>query len=189
MKSKFFTLFALASVVGTVCAELPLKRSVQQYQRLWTDSPFTAKPVAEDTPAFNPLEDYVLLGVSPIKQGYRVTILNKKKPTDPRIVVESHKPTEGFKVVDVIREKGDPLATKVRMMSGSMTGLVGFEEKFLKIDPPKQAKPTPNNANTGTPTQNKATTPRPVRPPRIVRPATPPPGLPGSSKTPNPPRR
>lgn len=133
-------LLALA-LTGWAAADLPRKAPITKYTRLWTDSPFTSKP-PPPTPGevANPLEDYALAGVSPIMNGYRVTLLNKKKPEE-RIIVEGDKTTEGFKILSVIRKAGDPLGTVVKMMSGTVTGTVAFDEKLLTLAPPPAAKP------------------------------------------------
>ena len=60
-------LLALIALSSVAHGEVPTKRNINYYQRLWTDSPFTIKPVATNENVHNPLEDYVLLGVSPIE--------------------------------------------------------------------------------------------------------------------------
>lgn len=133
-------LLALA-LTGWAAADLPRKAPITKYTRLWTDSPFTSKPPPPEAgPVVNPLEDYALAGVSPILNGYRVTLLNKKKPEE-RIIVEGDKATEGFKILSVVRKAGDPLGTVVKMMSGTVTGTVAFDEKLLTLAPPPAAKP------------------------------------------------
>lgn len=135
-------LLALA-LAGWAAADLPKKAPITKYTRLWTDSPFTSKPPPPTAgPAANPLEDYALAGVSPVAGGYRVTLLNKKKP-DERIIVETDRPSEGFKILEVVRKAGDPLGTVVRMASGSVTGTVAFDMKLLTLAPPPAAKPPP----------------------------------------------
>lgn len=139
-------LLTALALTGWAAAELPRKAPLTKYTRLWTDSPFTSKPPpAGPAEVANPLEDYALAGVSPVTGGYRVTLINKKKP-DERIIVESDKPRDGFKVLGVTRKPGDPLGTVVRMASGSLTGTVAFDEKLLTIAPPAppQQKPAAN---------------------------------------------
>ncbi len=148
MKPGLCLLLLALAMAGTLHAEVPQKAPLTKYQKLWQFSPFTARPVGTTGPVYNPLEDYVLLGVSPIKEGYRVTLLNKKNPAEKRIVVESHKPAKGFEVLGVIRQKGNPRGTVVRLMRQGTTGTVGFEEKFLTLAPPpaadKAAEPPAN---------------------------------------------
>lgn len=177
MKPTLLPLLAAIAVTGVVHADVPRKAPLIKYQRLWRDSPFTAKPVTGG-PVYNPLENYVLLGVSPIADGYRVTLLNKKKPTDPRIVVETRKPAEGFRILDVVHQQGDPLATVVRMASGGQTGLVAFDEKFLKLKPAAETRPAVN-ANRPTVKTPPKSVPGRTKKPRIVVPKPPVPKPPG----------
>ena len=134
-------LLASLALTGTTMAEMPRKAPLTTYARLWTDSPFTTKPKQEG-PVEGPniLDDYALLGIAPISEGYRVTIMNKKNPEE-RVFVESGKTVDGFKIVEVIRKAGDPLGTVVRMMSGSVTGTVAFDEKLLTIKTAAPAAP------------------------------------------------
>ena len=136
----------LLAFSGLAAADLPNKAPISRYTSLWTNSPFTSKPPPPEAgPLNNPLDDYALIGVSPISgnDSYRVTLINKKKP-DERITVESNKTATGFKILGVTRKPGNPLGTVVRMSSGSMTGTVGFDEKLLIIPaakPPQIAPP------------------------------------------------
>ncbi|MCU0778002.1 MAG: hypothetical protein MUF86_10105, partial [Akkermansiaceae bacterium] len=141
MSHAFRIILLLSALAGWVAADLPRKAPITKYSGLWTNSPFTSKPPPPEAgPAVNPLEDYTLAGVSPVKSGYRVTLLNKKKPEE-RIIVESDKPSEGFKILGVTRRAGDPLGTVVRMSSGSVTGTVAFDESLLTLNPPPAAAP------------------------------------------------
>lgn len=143
-------LIASLALIGVAVAETPKKAPLTKYTRLWTDSPFTSKPPPpEQGPEANPLEDYALVGVSPISDGFRVTLMNKKTP-DERIYVESGKTVEGFKIIEVVKKAGDPLGTVVRMMSGSMTGTVAFDEKLLTL---KTAAPATPGGRPGQPGQ------------------------------------
>lgn len=170
--------FLLLALTGVVLADLPKKAPLSRYSSLWTNSPFTSKPPPpEGVDAPNPLDDYALIGVSPIGgAGYRVTLINKKKPEE-RITVDSDKPSkDGFKVLEVIRKAGDPLGTTVRMNSGSITGTVAFDTKLLTlVAAPKAAvqQPQPGQPQPGQPV------PQPVDPnmrqprPRVVPPPVP----------------
>jgi hypothetical protein len=169
-------LLALA-LTGWAAADLPKKAPITKYTRLWTDSPFTSKPPPPEAgQVANPLEDYSLAGVSPVAGGYRVTLLNKKKPEE-RIIVETDRPSEGFKILGVTRKPGDPLGTVVRMMSGSVTGTVAFDEKLLTLATPPAPKPPPQGAPPGVapgqpPQPNTAGQQRQPRP-RVVPPPAP----------------
>ena len=181
------------ALVGWAAADVPRKAPITKYAGLWTNSPFTSKPPPPEAgPVVNPLEDYTLAGVSPVSSGYRVTLLNKKKPEE-RIIVESDKPREGFKILGVTRKAGDPLGTVVRMQSGSVTGTVAFDETLLTLAPPPAAKPQvppgvvppPQLGQPPQPGQQPLRQPRP----RVVPPPTPNPKRPTSSPAPSPPSR
>lgn len=140
MPFKATLLLILPALTAVLQAEVPQKRPLGNYANLWTNSPFTAKPpVAGAGPIANPLDDYSLLGVSPIADGYRVTLASKKQP-DKRIVVESGRTSEGFAIIKVNREAGQPLKTTVEMSSGAQKGVVSFDSNFIKI-----TTPPPNN--------------------------------------------
>jgi len=135
---------ALLVLTGWAAADLPRKAPLSKYTTLWTNSPFTSKPPPpEPGQVANPLEDYSLTGVSPIGSGYRVTLLNKKKPEEI-IVVDSDKPAGGFKIIAVTRKSGDPLGTVVRLSSGTVTGTVAFDSSMLALAAPPAANPQPN---------------------------------------------
>jgi hypothetical protein len=169
-------LLALA-LGGPAAADLPRKAPLTKYAGLWTNSPFTSKPPpAEAGPVANPLEDYALAGVSPVGNGYRVTLLNKKTPTE-RITVDSDNPKSDFKILAVTRKSGDPLGTVVRMSSGSLVGSVSFDEKLLTlVAAPVAAKVNPNAPKAvpipGQPPQPVTTGPQRQPRPRVVPPAT-----------------
>lgn len=144
----------LLALTSLLPAEVPRKEPLTKYARLWTDSPFTAKPPPPQAgPASNPLEDYVLAGVAPIAGGYRVTLLSKKEP-DRRIYVFSDQPDakHGFRILGIDRKPGDPMGTVVRMQSGALTGTVAYDEKLLTIAAaqPKPGQPgQPGQPNAG----------------------------------------
>lgn len=174
MKALYSLLITLAATLCAV-AEVPKKGALSKYQGLWTNSPFTSKPVVlPGDPPPNPLEDYALCGVSPVGQGYRVTLLNKKKPEE-RITVDSDRSNkDGFKIIQVTRKSGDPLATVVRMQSSVGEGTISFDEKLLAIAaPPKpqnpQAQPGVPQPQQLQPGQMPQRQPRP----RVVPPPTP----------------
>jgi hypothetical protein len=179
LKSLVFNpVLLLLALTGVAAADLPKKAPLSRYSSLWTNSPFTSKPPPPEAgPENNPLDDYALIGVSPINDnnGYRVTLINKKKP-DERITVDSDETVSGFKILGVTRKPGDPLGTVVRMSSGSMTGTVSFEENLLTV---AAAKAPPQAA----PPQVPGQPPQPVPPgqaqplrqprPRVVPPPAP----------------
>ncbi|NJM38004.1 MAG: hypothetical protein HC845_09205, partial [Akkermansiaceae bacterium] len=152
------SVFLLLAITGLAMGDVPKKAPLSRYTKLWTDSPFTTKPPPpEMAPTVNPLEDYALLGVSPLGgNGYRVTITNKKNPDGVRVFVETNKenPSE-FKVLEVIRKPGDPMGTTVLMSSGGINGTVSFDPNTLAINNPTvnpnqipQSTLNPNQPNT-----------------------------------------
>jgi hypothetical protein len=190
--------FLLLAVTTYGWAEIPRKAPAGYYSSLHMDSPFTTKPppVAAG-PLNNPLEDYALIGVSPIGKvdnadGYRVTLLNKKKP-DERITVNSGDAKSEFKILEVIRKSGDPLGTTVRMSTGSMMGTVSFDEKLLTLAtaqptaPGQIIMPGAPQLQPGMPNMPPGVPPRQPRP-RVVGPPPVPQPMPPTQPIPQAPR-
>lgn len=125
----------LLSLVGWAAADLPRKAPLTKYRTLWQDSPFTSKPVEAGGPAVaNLLDDYSLAGISPIEGGYRVTVMNKKKPGE-RIYVYSDEPDakHGFRIEAVEKNEGGPRATVVRMSAHGQRGTLAYDESLLAL--------------------------------------------------------
>ncbi|MGL5017179.1 MAG: hypothetical protein ACRDBP_03530 [Luteolibacter sp.] len=173
--------FLALAGAAVALADLPKKAPLSRYSSLWSNSPFTSKPPpAEAGLAENPLDDYALIGVSPIGgTGYRVTLINKKKPEE-RITVDSDKPSkDGFKIVEVIRKAGDPQGTTVRMNSGSMTGIVAFDAKLLTLAAAPKAAVQPGQQLIPGQPLPQAVDPNQRQPrPRVVPPPLPNAGVP-----------
>lgn len=179
-------LFLLLALVGVASADLPKKQPITKYSGLWTNSPFTAKPPPpEDGPVNNPLDDYALIGVSSLGvKNYLVTLINKKKPDEPRIYVETNRDSKGFKIIKVTRKQGDPLGTVVLMQSGTMTGTVSYDQKLLTLTPAAaKAAPPPQN---GLQPQQGGPQVAPGDPQRTPRPRVVPPPAPGAGGQPQP---
>lgn len=177
MLLKIPSLLLLPALTAVLHAGVPQKLPLSNYSRLWTNSPFTSKPPTFGSgPIANPLDDYALLGVSPIGKGHRVTLINKKQP-DQRITVETGKTSaDGFSIIKVNRKAGQPLETTVEMASGSMQGTVSFDEKLLTIAAPPPVAPAAQ-APGQAPPQIQGQAPdqaTPVQPrPRVVPPPAP----------------
>ena len=138
-------IFLLALSFATwAAADIPKKAPITKYIGLWTKSPFTDPPLPPEAPeTVNPFEDLALLGVAPIRSGYRVTMVNKKKPEE-RITVISDDEKSDYKILEVTRKPFDPFGTVVRLQSGKITGSVSVDEKLLVLATPKAApKPQP----------------------------------------------
>ena len=158
---------------ASALADAPNQLRLTDYQKLWTDSPFTSKPPppAPPGPAANPLEDYALGGISKLADGYYAILLNKKDPSD-KVVIRPGSDGD-FKVVEVQWSEGNWKDTVVTIQSGNQRGTVAFEDKLLAVKTAAPEKPT--GAKPQVPTPGKPATPTPAgqtRPPRIVRPPT-----------------
>lgn len=139
--------FVFLALTGAALAAVPTKASPYWQGPLVTRSPFTSPPlVTKDVPAPNALETYGLLGVSSIgNDGYRVTLVHKDKPGE-RIIVDSNKSENGFKILGVNRVTGDPSATVVRLQFGAESGTVAFDPKLTAIAAKKPVAPKPAEA-------------------------------------------
>ena len=154
MKSNISTFIVLALLTGWAFGEVPRKAPLTKYQGLWTNSPFTTKPPIGDggPPPPNPLDDYALAGVSPVKGGYRVTIINKKKPEERKYVYsDQEQSSHGFKILSVERDAKNVRGTVVHMMSGSQKGTVSYDDKLLTISTPAPAQQPPQAKGQGNP--------------------------------------
>lgn len=170
MKTTILLFIALAA---TAFAKPPRVVPTTKYTRLWTDSPFTTKPLIKPTePEANPLEDYALGGISPIPGGYRVTLLNRKKP-DERITLPDN---PDFKILSVQHAPGEPLGTTVRISTGSKSGTVAFDKTLLTLKAPPAPQPQQGQtAPPGVPGQPQQPAAPGTEPPRAPRPRVVPP--------------
>lgn len=142
-------LCALITILpASASADVPKKAPLVKYTGLWTNSPFTSKPVVDPTgPMNNPLDDFTLTGIAPVPGGYRITIMNKKNP-DVKRVIEPGGTDKEFKVVSVNRNPGKTLGTTVVLSSGSMQGTVSFEPDLITLKAAPAAAPqNPQQAN------------------------------------------
>ena len=121
------TLFLIsAAIMPIASADIPKKAPLVKYTGLWTNSPFTSKPVVETGGTVaNPFDDFTLTGIAPVPGGYRITIMSKKNP-EVKKVIEPGVDSE-FSVVSVDRNPGKVLGTTVVLSSGSIQGTVAFE--------------------------------------------------------------
>jgi hypothetical protein len=114
-------------------ARAPRKPPLMTYKRLWTNSPFTTKPIAETGPVvedINPFEDWALGGVSSFNGRYLVTLFNRKDASQQKLVDQSDKHSD-FRVVSVNQDPDDYTKTVVVLSSGGKTGTVTYDEKLL----------------------------------------------------------
>lgn len=188
---KTLSILCLLVSAGAVIAAPPSKKNVNSYSRLWSDSPFTVKPPPpEKAEAVNEIDDWALGGVSPIGEGFMVTIVHKKNAGETQVIYpEGIKVTKGDEmewlprgtagsfVVDRVEYGKDSWKdTSVFLSVGKTTGTVKFDEEKLA---PTAAAPTPqpkgnrppnatNNGSGAKPAANGGRAPR-----RRVLPPTP----------------
>ena len=148
IKLLLLPLLALTLLPTAASAEdLPRKAPLGKYAGLWNNSPFTSRPVVEQRepePEDNPLDDYALTGVSPVADGFRVTLINRNDPTE-RIVVDSTRATAShdFQILNINRSVGRPLSTTVELTDGNFTSTIAFEQELLALKPPPAAPQQP----------------------------------------------
>ena len=70
--------FFLLGMLYPASSAVPDKRPNNDYEILWTDSPFTSKRI--DNPP-NPVADYTLAGLGQLEDGWFVVLLHKKDRT------------------------------------------------------------------------------------------------------------
>lgn len=129
-----------------VHANTPKKQPLEKYTGLWTNSPFTSKPIdVGPGPAVNPFDDFTLTGIAPIPGGHRITIVSKKNPDVKRVIEPGG--TDEFKVVSVNRNPEKALGTTVVLSSGSIQGSVTFEPELITL----KAAPAAPAAQQGNP--------------------------------------
>ena len=120
----------------------PQKKAYHNYAPLWTDSPFTTKPLPPSGPTqplVNPLADWALGGISKFPEGYFIILINKKKP-DERKVIEPGVVSD-FKILEVKNDGDKYTDTTVKLAYGSMQGEVTYDTKLITL---KTAAPAQN---------------------------------------------
>jgi len=134
-------------IAGTAAfAGVPQKRSVLDYDHLYSKSPFTNPPVAPvSQPTTSVFDDWALGGVSEVEGGYMVTLVHKKNAGEtqiikPRGTVHASKDkmrwlnpgaTGSFKVERVTYGKESWKETTVLVSSGEERAALGFDDKQL----------------------------------------------------------
>lgn len=163
MKAALF-LFPLA-VAAAASADVPQKVALTRYIQLWSDSPFTRKPIVEGPVETTPLDDYALGGVSPVDGGYFVILLNRKKPDD-KVVIQPGQASE-FKVLEVRSGDTGPLSTTVLVGAGTKSKLLSFDEKLLTLKTPPAGKQPQTPGAQGAQASNQPPgQPQPISPPQ-----------------------
>jgi hypothetical protein len=155
-------------------ADIPTKKPLSSYSKLWTPSPFTTPPVELKLgPSKSPFDDYHLTSIAPVEGGYWITIAHKK---DKKKIVIQPGSNSKYKVLSVERNPETRLGTVVTLTDGQFTGQVRFEPNLVVLNSPnsnkspEQQQPpgfNPNQPNQQPPGQ---VTPPPTPRPRIVPP-------------------
>ena len=85
-------------------AGAPRKVPLQTYATLWTQSPFTVKPLIETEERIeeNPFEDWALGGVSGVSDRQLVVLFHRKE-AGKQMIVDSGDPKAEFKVIEAPR--------------------------------------------------------------------------------------
>lgn len=159
-------------------ADIPTKKPLSYYSKLWTPSVFTTPPVVTGpAPTKSPFDDYHLTNIAPVEGGYWITITHKK---DKKTIVIGPESNSKFKIVSVERNPATRLGTVVSLTDGQFTGQVRFEPDLVVLNtpntntPPEQQLPpgfNPNQPNQQQPPGQ--VTPPPTPRPRIVPPTKP----------------
>ena len=180
MNAALLHLVLAATLAGALAmADTPRPPTLTRYSRLWTDSPFTSKPVGPAAVApDNPLNDYVLGGASRLNDGYYVILLNKKKPEEKQVIRPGS--SSEFEVLAVNWSEGAWKDTTVTVRHGANTATLGFDDGLLQVNTPPAAaaagtpvqpaipgaiQPTPASPNPTAGQNPRAPRPRVVLPP------------------------
>ena len=179
---KIISLILLVSC-GFAGADAPRKQSINKYQQLWKKSLVTVPPpppIEEPEEVISELDDYVLGAWTKTSQGYLVSLINIKEPSKRKTIAPGMPNSEGFQVLEVKRDPLDYTASQVLIKLGVNQKWIGYEEKYLVLQQPRQAKqPTnkPKTTNTRQPQQPSSNQRKPStqqRKPRVSRVPVPP---------------
>lgn len=142
MKFAALTLMLLVPAV----ADIPVKKPVQDYDLLWTRSPFTGSAVsAEKTQASaeSIVSGWTLLGVSQLSSGYQVTLASKTEGGKTEVIKAGKE--SRFSIVKIERGNGSPEDMTVTLTDGERTETLRFDKKLFARPEPK-AKPAAGTA-------------------------------------------
>jgi len=113
-------------------AGAPRKVPLQTYATLWTQSPFTVKPLIETEERIeeNPFEDWALGGVSAVGDRQLVVLFHRKE-AGKQMIVDSGDPKAEFKVIEVKQDPDDYKMTQVVISGSGKTGTVTYDDKLM----------------------------------------------------------
>lgn len=154
----------------TVLAEGAAPKQLQhgRYAKLWTNSPFTSKPVVTGPgPVADPFEGYSLGGISKLADGYFAILFNSKNPTEKVVIRPGAKSDFSIVKVDWAPNWKE---TVVTLRNGGKEGTVTFDEKQLTIKAPAANKPPAKPAAKPLIPEAKPATPTRKPRPRVVVP-------------------
>ena len=129
------SIFLATFLTSMAClsAKVPEQPRVMQCSRLWTASPFTIKPTSAAVAATSPLErDWMLGSIRPGKDGYAVTLINKKDRKDRIRFLPGFSSGE-FKLLEVKQDPSNYKQSKVLVSKGSQKGWITYDEKLIKV--------------------------------------------------------
>lgn len=164
-------------------ADPPRKDSLTKYRQLWEASLVTVKPeiIAPEGPdETTPLDDYTLGGYTRTPQGYFVSLINTKDPADRLTIAPGVPGSQAYEVLEVKTDPTNFTSAQVLIKIGSQQKWLGYDEKYLVLRQPAQAKPAPNpgaqsRAKPPIPTNNsKNNSNSQARAPRVRRVPVPP---------------
>ncbi len=125
-------LFLLSALALPLLAAPPKEPQRERYTRLWKESPFTEKALPAPAPtAVDPFKGYSLGGVSKLKDGYFVVVLNEQDPGKKILIGPGV--SSGFDVLSVNWSDTHWQDTTVRVKQGTKTGTLSFDPVQLRI--------------------------------------------------------
>lgn len=179
---KLISLILIASSLAVV-AEAPRKDPLTKYRQLWEKSLVTLPPdppIVDPVPEESELDDYVLAGWTQTSQGYLVSLINTKDPKLRKTIAPGMPNSEGYQVLEVKRDPMNYKASEVLVKVGSNQKWIGYEDKYLTLQQPRQAPKKPTNQKQPItqkppiPTSNQKKNTSTERQPRVRRVPVPP---------------
>lgn len=147
---RLFSLILILTLSSMVwgLATPPSQPNLNQFTRLWTNSPFTIKPTVEAPIEVSPLErDWMLASISPSQNGYSVTLMNKKNRKERIRFIPGYSSGD-FTLHEVKQDLNSPKDSKVYVSkSGGTKAWIGYDDKLIKVRQSTASK-TPSKKTT-----------------------------------------
>ncbi|MGB0774396.1 MAG: hypothetical protein ACPG32_08070 [Akkermansiaceae bacterium] len=148
MKRLMPTFLLMLALAPCLTAGAPKQPRLMNYSRLWAPSPFTAKRAPVITERESPLErDWTLGSIRPGKDGFSVTLINKKDRKD-RIRFLPGFSSGDFQLLEVKQDASSYKNSRVRVRKGSQTAWIGYDEAFVKPRVAAARKPSTSKGST-----------------------------------------